>query len=103
MILIIAQTSIGAQPKPVHPSANPSPSPTVQAAVINIVNVAPDHVAAILRGVFPNAKIGVDRLANAIIVMANPDQIQQIRALVQSLDVQNPTKQNTYAFRAVES
>ena len=99
MILIIAQTSIGAQPKPVHPSANPSASPTIQAVVINIINVAPDHVAAILRGVFPSAKIGVDRLASAIIVMANPDQIQQIRALVQSLDVQNPTKQQADAVQ----
>src|ERR1700730_5482822 len=99
MVLVITQTSLGAQPKATHSSATPSPSPIVQAAVVTITYVSPDHIALIVRSVFPRAKISVDRSANAIIIVATADDIQQIRTLVQALDVQSPTKYQTEAVQ----
>jgi type II secretory pathway component GspD/PulD (secretin) len=86
------------QPKSVPRSATPSPSPIEQTAAVSITIVPADHVAAVLRGMFPNAKLSVDHAANAVIIMARPDDMQQIRALIQSLDVQSPTKLQTDAI-----
>lgn len=72
-----------------------SESPTPNPAVLAMTVISVDRAAAILQRLFPRAQISLDRPANAVIVVASPDQVQAMRAVLQGIDVQNPTRATT--------
>ena len=44
---------------------------------------------------FPRARIRVDAHANAVLVIASPDDVQQMRTVIQGIDVRNPQTPTT--------
>ncbi|HET9095875.1 MAG TPA: secretin N-terminal domain-containing protein, partial [Candidatus Baltobacteraceae bacterium] len=66
------------------------PAPPAQAAVINLSVISAARAAATLRALFPRARIRVDAHANAVVVVASPDDVQQMRTVIQGIDVRNP-------------
>jgi type II secretory pathway component GspD/PulD (secretin) len=78
---------VAAAPRASVPQLTP-PGPA--AAVFSLAFIAPERAAAILHGLFPDASIRVDRTSNALIASSSPADAQEIRAVVQSLDVRNP-------------
>jgi type II secretory pathway component GspD/PulD (secretin) len=95
----IALVSAIASPASLVASARPvprlSPTPQPQAAVINVTVINAERAAATLRALFPNARIRVDRHANAVVVVASPDDVQQMRTVIQGIDVKNPQTPTT--------
>ncbi len=76
-----------------RPGAFPAPARTANPpAVINLTIVSADRAAQIVRGIYPHAVIRVDRTANALIVMASPDEIAGMRTIVAGIDMKNPTQ-----------
>lgn len=71
-----------------HHLASPTPQP--QAAVIDVSLISASRAASLLRTLFPRARVEVDSSANAVLVVAPPDDVQQMRAVVQGIDVRNP-------------
>jgi type II secretory pathway component GspD/PulD (secretin) len=78
---------VAATPRTSAPQLTPA-GPAV--AVFSLAFIAPERAAAILRGLFPDASIRIDRASNALIVSSSPADAQEIRAVVQSLDVRDP-------------
>ncbi len=72
-----------------RPSPTPSPFPP---AVLALQVVRAARAAAVLRGLYPHARIAVDGAANALVVMAPPDDLAGMRAVVQGIDVRDPTR-----------
>ncbi len=70
----------------------PTPTPAPQAAVINVSLISAERAAEALRGLFRNARIRVDPHANAVLIVASPEDVQQMRTVVQGIDVRNPTQ-----------
>ncbi len=77
-------------------SANPmphvSPTPAPQAAVIDLSIISATHAAQMLRPLFPHARIRIDAHANALLVVASPDDLQQMRGVVAGIDVHSPSQ-----------
>ena len=73
-------------------------TPPSAAAVINLTVIPAARAAAILRTYFPHARISVDRHANAVIVAAPADEIQQMRTIVEGIDVRDPQRAVTDAI-----
>lgn len=72
------------------PATAPTPRPTPEVAVLNVTVITAERAARTLQGLFPRDRVRVDRNANAVIVDGPPDDIQQMRAVVQGIDVRNP-------------
>jgi type II secretory pathway component GspD/PulD (secretin) len=66
------------------------PSP-VAPSVIGVTVVPAERVAAVLRSIYPHATIRVERAANAIVVVAPPDVVAGMRAIVTGIDTKSPT------------
>lgn len=67
-----------------------TPTPPPQAAVFDLSIVSATQVAHTLRTLFPRDRIQVDPHANAVLVVGSPDDVQQMRTIVQGMDVRNP-------------
>ncbi len=83
---VVVVMPAGARPRP---SPTPSPFPP---AVLSLQVVRAARAAAVLRGLYPHARIAVDGAANALVVMAAPDDVAGMRAVVQGIDVRDPTR-----------
>lgn len=86
---------VGSLPKPKSAATPPSATPGTGPAVLSVTVISPDRAAAVLERLYPHAQISVDHAANAVIVVAKPDEIQAMRSVLQGLDVQNPTRPTT--------
>jgi type II secretory pathway component GspD/PulD (secretin) len=73
--------------------------PNLSPAVINVSVVSASRAADILRGIYPRANIRVDRSANAVIVLATPEDVTAMRTIVTGIDVHNPTDSNVDAVQ----
>ena len=73
----------------------PTPTPPPQAAVINLTVIPAERAATTLRALFPHDRIRVDAHANAVVVIGPPDDVQQMRTVVQGIDVRNPDTPTT--------
>ena len=73
-----------------RPGVHATPTPPPQAAVINVNIISAQRAAATLRALFPRARIRVDEHANAVVVVASPGNVQQMRTVIQGIDVRNP-------------
>jgi type II secretory pathway component GspD/PulD (secretin) len=81
-VIIVAATPRTSVPQPIPagPAAN----------VFSLSFIAPERAAAILRGLFPDASIRLERASNTLVVSSTASDAQEIRAVVQSLDVRDP-------------
>ena len=59
-------------------------------AVINVTVISVERAAEIVQRIYPQARITIDRSANALIVVASPQVENDIRTIVQGIDVKNP-------------
>jgi type II secretory pathway component GspD/PulD (secretin) len=66
----------------------PSPNPP---AVFNLSIARAEKAAALLRTLYPRATFKVDRDANALIVIASPEDLAGLRSVIAGIDVKNPT------------
>src|SRR5208283_4244825 len=73
-----------------RPTPTPSPSPIP--AVIQVQVMRVDQAAAIIRQLFPHVSVRTDPSANAVVVVGPPGEVEQIRTVVQGLDVRNPNQ-----------
>jgi len=78
-----------------RPTLTPGPPPAVlQAQVISAT-----RAADVLHGLFPRARIRVDRAANAVLVVAPPDDVAAMRAVLAGIDVRGPMRATTEAVQ----
>ena len=66
--------------------------------VVPLTFVAPDRAAALLRSLFPEITVRIDRASNAVIVVASQNDATPIRSVLQALDVRNPKAQTVEAI-----
>ncbi len=59
--------------------------------VISVTLIPVDRAVSIVHTLYPNVSVRADKNANAIIVVASPDDLASIRTVLQGLDVHNPT------------
>ena len=76
-------------------TATPAPAP----AVLPVQIVGADRAAGVLHALFPKARIRVDRAANAVIVVAPPDDVASMRAVLAGIDVRGPLHAVTEAVQ----
>ena len=88
-------TAAGGDFASARPGVRLTPTPAPEAAVINVNVISAQRAAETLRTLFPHARIRVDSHANAVVVVASPDDVQQMRTIVQGIDVRNPQKPTT--------
>lgn len=75
----------------VTPRPQPSPSSTPLApSVINVTIISARRAARVAHQLYPRDRISLDSAANAVIVVAPPDDVQGMRAVIQGIDVRNP-------------
>jgi type II secretory pathway component GspD/PulD (secretin) len=70
--------------------ASPTPSPVPAVIQVQVMHV--DQAAAIVHQLFPHVSVRTDPSANAIVVVGAPGDVEQIRTVVQGLDVRNPNQ-----------
>ncbi|MEO7202929.1 MAG: secretin N-terminal domain-containing protein, partial [Candidatus Tumulicola sp.] len=85
-----------------HATATPSPTPNPP-VVISFQIISASRGAAILRSIYPNARITVDSHANAAIVVASGYDEQGMRTIASGIDVKNPTSTvvDTYQLKVL--
>ena len=90
--LVVGAFPLGSAAAPGHRHATPTPSPTPNPPVVmGFQIISAERGAAILRSVYPDARITVDRHANAVIVVAPGYDEQGMRTIASGIDVKNPT------------
>jgi type II secretory pathway component GspD/PulD (secretin) len=85
---------------PKHAIATPTPNPPI---VIAFTIIAASRGAAILRSIYPNARITVDNHANAVIVVASGYDEEGMHTIAAGIDVKNPTDTvvDTYQLKVI--
>lgn len=73
---------------PSRPHATATPAP--EAAVIPLSLIPARRAATVVRALFPHARVEIDGSANALVIVAEPDVLQQMRTVVQGIDVRDP-------------
>jgi type II secretory pathway component GspD/PulD (secretin) len=59
--------------------------------VIPVTTITSTRAASIIRTLFPEADIRVDQGSNSIIAIASPDSVGAIRAVIQGIDIRDPS------------
>ncbi len=71
----------------------PGPSETPYApAVLPLQIIGAARAANVLRGLYPRDRIAVDSSANALVVVAPPEDVTAMRAVVEGIDVRDPAR-----------
>jgi type II secretory pathway component GspD/PulD (secretin) len=68
-------------------------------AVLQVQVIGAARAAQVLHGLFPRDRIGVDRAANALVVVAPPDDVAAMRAVLQGIDVRGPLRTTSDAVQ----
>lgn len=63
-----------------------------QPAVLAVQVISAGRAAAVMRALYPRARITVDAGANALVVVAAPEDVAGMRTVLQGIDVRNPTR-----------
>ena len=92
LVALMALAAILSPPAALSARRAPTPAATPVAAVIQVQTIPVDRAAAVLRSLYPNARIRTDAHANAVIVIASPNDVQAMRTVLQGIDVRNPTQ-----------
>ncbi|HMD01360.1 MAG TPA: secretin N-terminal domain-containing protein, partial [Candidatus Baltobacteraceae bacterium] len=86
-VIVIYRASAGS-----NSAAEFSPS------VIPVTVISVDRAVTIVRTLYPSVSVRADKNANAVIVVASPDDVASIRTVLQGLDVHNPTAPSVEAI-----
>jgi type II secretory pathway component GspD/PulD (secretin) len=78
---------------------SPSPTPVLTPTLLNITVISADRAAATLHQLYPHDQVSVDHHANAVIVVASPEDVQSMRTILQRLDVKNPIEPTIEAMQ----
>ena len=81
-----------------QPARRPLPTPAPP-AVLQVQVIGAARAAEVLRGLFPRARVAVDRGANALVVVAPPDDLPAMRAVLQGIDVRSPLRATSEAIQ----
>jgi type II secretory pathway component GspD/PulD (secretin) len=81
--------------EPVAGSVHAAPNGPV---VLPLTIVTAKRAAAMVRPLFPQASVREDGRSNALIVIADPTDVQAIRAVLQGIDVRDPSLAGTEAI-----
>jgi type II secretory pathway component GspD/PulD (secretin) len=73
-------------------TAQASVMPGPQPVILNVTLIPIERAAGVLRGLYPNASIHIDRASGALIVVASSDDVNGMRAVLQGIDVKNPAE-----------
>jgi len=95
LALAVAALPPGVRAQPVR-RALPTPAPP---AVLQVQVIGAARAADVLRGLFPRARVAVDRTANALVVVAPPDDLAAMRAVLQGIDVRSPLRATSEAVQ----
>jgi type II secretory pathway component GspD/PulD (secretin) len=97
-VLALAIASLPARSQSATPSAlsraalaHATPAPYAP-AVLAVQVIAAKRAAAVLRALYPRARIAIDASANALIVVAPPDDVGGMRTVLQGIDVRPPSR-----------
>jgi len=85
-----------------HATAAPpasSPSPEREPGVITLTNIPIDQAFAIVRRLYPQASVTLNRTTNSLIVIGAASDVQAIRTLIVGIDIPNPTRAQTEAIQ----
>ncbi|MGH7706313.1 MAG: hypothetical protein ACREM6_00030, partial [Vulcanimicrobiaceae bacterium] len=88
---------LSATATPVHAATVPDAAQVPTVLPITIMPVT--RAAAVLHELFPHAKIRVDRQANSLIVVDIPNEVQEMRTVLQGIDVRSPTTPKVEVIR----
>ena len=89
-VLVALSTS-----EPPAGAAPAQPAPAVLAVQV----IAAARAAAVLRALYPRDRITVDAGANALVVVAPPDDVAGMRTVLQGIDVRDPTRRTADAVQ----
>ncbi len=98
LFALLATLAFGAGTLPTQAQPQPSRSASIP-AVLPIAIIGPGRAAAVLRTVYPRARISVDLPARALIVVAPADDVAGMRAILQGIDVHDPNRPTTEAVQ----
>jgi type II secretory pathway component GspD/PulD (secretin) len=82
--VVVVTLAAGAQPRP---SGTPNAP-----AVLSLQIVGAARAASVLRNLYPRDRIAVDGSANAIVVVAPPEDVTAMRAVIEGIDVRDPAR-----------
>ena len=82
--LSTSELPVGAQPRATATPFAP--------AVLAVQVIGASRAAAVMRALYPRARITVDPGANALVVIAPPEDVAGMRTVLQGIDVRNPTR-----------
>jgi type II secretory pathway component GspD/PulD (secretin) len=100
LVAVAALVALGASGVPPSARAAPrAPAPTPAPAVLQVQTIGAQRAAQVLRGLFPRDRIGVDRAANALVVVAPPDDVAAMRGVLQGIDVRGPLRATSDAVQ----
>jgi type II secretory pathway component GspD/PulD (secretin) len=96
----VALLALAAAVPPPSAVAQPKPAATPPApAVLQVQVIGAARAAQVLHGLFPRDRIGVDRAANALVVVAPPEDVAAMRAVLQGIDVRGPLRTTSDAVQ----
>jgi type II secretory pathway component GspD/PulD (secretin) len=98
-VALVALLAFGTAELPAH--AQPAHAQPARAtpAVLAVQVIAASRAAAVLRALYPRDRITVDAGANALVVIAPPDDVAGMRTILQGIDVRNPTRATSDAVQ----
>ncbi len=88
-----------AAPRAAAARAHATPTPAPPPAVLQAQIIPATRAAGVLHGLFPKARIRVDRAANAVLVVAPADDVTAMRAVLAGIDVRGPMRATTAAVQ----
>jgi type II secretory pathway component GspD/PulD (secretin) len=100
IFILVALIAFAASALPPDAGAQARPKPTQPPpAVLQVQVIVAARAAEVLRGLFPRDRISIDRAANAIVVVAPPEDVAAMRAVLQGIDVRGPLRTTNDAVR----
>jgi type II secretory pathway component GspD/PulD (secretin) len=99
ILVALIACAVSALPPGAGAQQRPKPTPPPLPAVLQVQIIVAARAAEVLRGLFPRDRISVDRAANAIVVVAPPEDVAAMRAVLQGIDVRGPLRTTSDAVR----
>jgi type II secretory pathway component GspD/PulD (secretin) len=75
-----------------------TPAASYAPTVLSLTVIPASRASAILEQLYPQARIAVDAQANSLIVVAEPNDVNGMRSVLQGIDVRNPLQPVTEAI-----
>ncbi|MDB5028122.1 MAG: hypothetical protein JWO66_1811, partial [Candidatus Eremiobacteraeota bacterium] len=99
ILVALIACAVSALPPGAGAQQRPKPTPPPLPAVLQVQIIVAARAAEVLRGLFPRDRISVDRAANAIVVVAPPEDVAAMRAVLQGIDVRGTLRTTSDAVR----